>query len=149
MYKIIGLLGLGVILLLSNPVFSEGLDYSPTMYEPIKVTISNTFDDVIYDGEWSFKQEWKASSLDSFRFNENDLILRTAHQDDYMYVLIDVLGDVTNDGFVNVLDIVTIVNFIMGATVPNDLQFCASDFNGDGVINVLDAVLIVNIILDS
>ena len=97
MYKIIGILGLGVILLLSNPTFSEGLDYSPTIYEPIKVTISNTFDDVIYDGEWSFKQEWKASSLDSFRFNGNDLILRTAHQDDYMYVLIDVLGDVTND----------------------------------------------------
>ena len=97
MYKIIGILGLGIIFLLSNPAFSEGLDYTPVIYEPVKVTISNTLNDVIFDGEWSFKQEWKASSLDSFRFNGNDLILRTAHQDDYMYVLIDVLGDITND----------------------------------------------------
>ena len=88
MYKILGILSLCVISLFWTVAFAD---------EPIKVTISNTFDDVIYDGQWSFKQEWKASSLDSFRFNDSDLILRTAHQDGYMYVLIDVLGDVTND----------------------------------------------------
>ena len=77
-----------LITLLSNTAFAD---------DPIKITISNTFDDVIFDGEWSFKEEWKASSLNEFRFDDDDLVLRTAHQDDYMYVLIDVLGDMTND----------------------------------------------------
>ena len=85
---LLGILALGIITLLSNSAFAD---------EPIKVTVSNTFDDVIFDGSWSFKQEWKASALDQFRFNGNDLILRTAHQDNYLYVLIDVLGDITHD----------------------------------------------------
>ena len=75
-----------MVTLLSNTTFAD---------EPIKVTISDTFDDVIFDGEWSFKQEWKTSALDEFTFDGDDLILRTAHQDDYMYILINVLGDVT------------------------------------------------------
>ena len=85
---ILGIVALCVVTLLSNTTFAD---------EPIKVTISDTFDDVIFDGEWSFKQEWKASTLDQFRFNDDDLVLRTAHQDNYMYILIDVLGDMTND----------------------------------------------------
>ncbi len=77
-----------MIAFFSNSAFSD---------EPIKISISSTFDDVIFDGEWSFIEEWKASSLDEFRFDDDDLVLRTAHQDGFMYVLIDVLGDMTND----------------------------------------------------
>ena len=77
-----------MVTLLSNTTFAD---------EPIKVTISDTFDYVIFDGEWSFHEEWKVSTLDQFRFNDDDLVLRTAHQDNYMYILIDVLGDMTND----------------------------------------------------
>ena len=62
-----------------------------------KLPFLDTIDGVIFDGAWSFGHEWKASTLDEFRFNDDDLVLRTAHQDDYMYVLIDVLGDMTND----------------------------------------------------
>ena len=56
-------------------------------------------------------------------------------------------GDVNGDGIVNVLDIVTMVNFIMGTQIPTDDQACASDANEDGIVNVLDIVLIVNIIM--
>ena len=89
MQQILGVLGITAFcmaILLSNSAFAD---------DPIKITISHTMNDVIFDGEWSFKQEWKTSALDEFRFNGNDLVLRTAHQDDYMYVMIDVLGDVT------------------------------------------------------
>jgi len=85
---VLGVATLCMITLLSNVAFAD---------EPIKITISSTFDAVIFDGEWSFGHEWKASTLDEFRFNDDDLVLRTAHQNDYMYVLIDVLGDMTND----------------------------------------------------
>ena len=56
-------------------------------------------------------------------------------------------GDVNADGIINVLDIVSTVNFVMGNASPSDDENCAADFNSDGIINVLDIVQIVNIIV--
>jgi subtilisin family serine protease len=56
-------------------------------------------------------------------------------------------GDANLDGVVNVLDVVLIVNFVLGDLNPNTQQQIASDINNDGEINVLDIVGIVNIIL--
>ena len=56
-------------------------------------------------------------------------------------------ADVNNDGVVNVLDIVSTVNFVMGLDSPDDQESCAADINGDGIINVLDIVAMVNIIV--
>ena len=56
-------------------------------------------------------------------------------------------GDVNSDESVNVLDIVTIVNFIMGNGEPTEYEACAGDINEDGSMNVLDIVTIVNIIM--
>tara|TARA_B100000575_G_C23063904_1_gene612545 strand:- start:856 stop:1329 length:474 start_codon:yes stop_codon:yes gene_type:complete len=58
-------------------------------------------------------------------------------------------GDVNADESINVLDIVSIVNFIMGTSTPSDDESCAADYNGDNTVNVLDIVSIVNIILGS
>ena len=58
-------------------------------------------------------------------------------------------GDVNADGLVNVLDIVTVVNFIMLTSEPTADEECAADFNEDGLINVLDIVNIVNVIMGS
>ena len=57
------------------------------------------------------------------------------------------LGDVNADGVINVLDIVSVVSFIMVTDTPTDSEACASDMNGDGVINVLDIVAIVGVIM--
>ena len=57
------------------------------------------------------------------------------------------LGDVSLDGIINVIDIVTLVNYIFGVGSFNDEQLCAGDLNGDGIINVIDIVNVVNIIL--
>ena len=53
------------------------------------------------------------------------------------------LGDVNNDGFINILDVVSTVNIVLGQAEWVD----TADYNSDGVINVLDIVSIVNIIL--
>ena len=58
-------------------------------------------------------------------------------------------GDVNADGIINVLDIVSAVNFIMGVSSPSADEECAADFNADGTINVLDIVSIVNVIMGS
>ena len=57
-----------------------------------------------------------------------------------------ILGDVNNDGSINVLDVVLVVNMILGDSEPN---YLSGDLNSDGQINVLDIVMIVNIILES
>ena len=56
------------------------------------------------------------------------------------------MGDLNQDAIVNILDIVQIVNIILGST-PTPYQSEAGDLNSDGMINVLDIVNIVNMIL--
>jgi hypothetical protein len=56
-------------------------------------------------------------------------------------------GDVNSDGVVDVLDIVNLVNFIMGSAEPDDGEFLAADMNNDGILDVLDVVQMVNVII--
>ena len=51
-------------------------------------------------------------------------------------------GDINNDGAIDILDIVMVVNIILSGEFN---QF--ADLNGDSVINVLDIVQLVNIVL--
>ena len=70
-----------------------GLTYAD---EPIKVTISDKLHDVQFDGEWTFRSEWKDSSYDNFLFDDDEqFVLRTAHQDGFFYVMINYLTDLT------------------------------------------------------
>jgi len=55
------------------------------------------------------------------------------------------LGDVNNDGLLNVLDIVGLLNIVLnsGSPVPE------GDVNQDGIYNILDIVALVNLVLGS
>ncbi len=59
-----------------------------------------------------------------------------------------VSGDVNADSFINVLDIVMLVNFILDNQSPSTNEFLAADYNLDGSLNVLDIVSVVNEILN-
>ena len=61
---------------------------------------------------------------------------------DYLETSI-LFGAVDSDGIINILDVVSTVNIVLGLAPWVD----AADYNDDGVINVLDIVSIVNIIL--
>jgi subtilisin family serine protease len=56
-------------------------------------------------------------------------------------------GDANGDYKVDVLDIVTIVSYMLGHN-PQPFIFGAADVNQDGVINVMDIVGVVNIIMN-
>jgi hypothetical protein len=56
--------------------------------------------------------------------------------------------DVNDDNNVDVLDVVQMVNIVLGNIVPDDYQSCAADVNSDGNIDVLDVVQTVNLILN-
>ena len=53
------------------------------------------------------------------------------------------LGDLNGDGFLNILDVVLLVNIILGNIDVVD----AGDVNEDGQFDVLDVIQLINIIL--
>ena len=69
-----------------------------------------------------------------------------ARADRYGYDFFDstgMLGDVNEDGIINVLDIILTVNIILGTSDYSN----NADVNSDGIVNVLDIVSLVNVIL--
>ena len=57
------------------------------------------------------------------------------------------LGDINQDELINILDIVSLINIILGESNPSDYESWASDLNSDSTINILDVVILVNAIL--
>ena len=58
-----------------------------------------------------------------------------------------ILGDPSGDEIVNVIDILLMINVIIGETTFYPDQFFAADLNEDDNINILDVIIVVNIIL--
>ena len=56
-------------------------------------------------------------------------------------------GDLNSDTLINVVDVLIMVNIILGELIPMTDQFTAGELNGDGVINVVDVIILVNMIL--
>ena len=54
-------------------------------------------------------------------------------------------GDTNNDNQLNVLDVVILVNMVLGAETQN---FLTADLNNDAQINVQDIVILINLILE-
>ena len=57
------------------------------------------------------------------------------------------LGDMNQDGSIDVLDVVGIINFILGVSSPSPIEFMSSDLNQDGIINIQDIIQIITIIV--
>ena len=55
----------------------------------------------------------------------------------------NLLGDINNDGIINVVDIVSIVNIILDYSEYSS----NADYNNDGIVNIIDIIAIVNIII--
>ena len=55
-----------------------------------------------------------------------------------------VLGDVNNDGTINIQDIVVTINLVLSGQYNS-----SADLNSDGTVDVLDIIVLVNIILSN
>ncbi len=58
-------------------------------------------------------------------------------------------GDVNQDGITDVLDLVSVVGYILGNMTFSDQQICIGDRNNDNLLDVLDLVLLVDDILNN
>ena len=56
-----------------------------------------------------------------------------------------IMGDLNDDGILNVQDIIIMVNIVLGSVEYDE----AADLSGDGIINVLDVIQLMNLILDA
>ena len=66
--------------------------------EPVLITQSGYIENVIVDGKMSNGREWKESTDEGWYFSDgNAMILRSAHQDEYIYFLVDFVSDRTID----------------------------------------------------
>ena len=61
---------------------------------------------------------------------------------------VNIVGDVNNDGELNVLDIVATVQHIVGGTQLTGTSLENADYNNDGFVNVLDLVGMIQVVLD-
>ncbi len=84
-----------------------------------------------------------------FSGDRNGFLLSTVYEDLIVNApeSCDLPGDVNGDGVNNILDIVTMVGFILGDVTELAEPDCA-DVNGDGTVDILDIIGLVNILLD-
>jgi hypothetical protein len=85
----------------------------------------------------------------TFTVRVTDANAYTAIRDIRMAIHIEaVLGDVNGEGLVNVLDLITVVRYILGLEEFTPSQIWAADIQTDGQIDILDALGLANIILN-
>lgn len=66
--------------------------------ESIPTTYSADAKNIIFDGKWTFTREWKESTLNSWRLDDgSEMVLRTAHDGNFIYVFIDYISDIFPD----------------------------------------------------
>ena len=56
-------------------------------------------------------------------------------------------GDINMDSSIDILDVVVLVNFVLGTNTPDNIQLGLSDLNNDGIVNILDIISLINMIL--
>lgn len=85
------------LLMLITIIFSFEDIYA--ISEPILITQSSSMKNVIFDGKWTNYSEWKQSSHNQYTFDNGEMIihLRTAHFEDYIYIFVDPVNDLTLD----------------------------------------------------
>lgn len=61
----------------------------------IHITKASSLDDIVFDGKWSFVNEWKPTSLERVTQEDSQVpvYLRIAHQDEFIYVMINAVFD--------------------------------------------------------
>ena len=55
--------------------------------------------------------------------------------------------DINQDGNINIIDVIDILNIVLSEQVINDEILCSYDLNSDLTVNIIDIIVLVNVIL--
>jgi hypothetical protein len=108
---------------------------SSVFADEIFITISNEMEDIVFDGKWTSEQEWKRSSDDKIIGDAGSIQLRSAHQNENLYFMIDVLTDTSFDrGFDKAIICIDSKNNDSMNPDKDDFCFVSSLGHNNGVI---------------
>ena len=109
-------------------------------------------DDYFFSGDWSLPNvgDTFASITGIVHYYQSEYVVYPRSIDDIVVTAEDCIndGDVTDDGELDVLDIVAVVAHVLGSEVLPEDVICHADMNDSGDVDVLDIVAIVDIILN-
>lgn len=82
---------IGIMILLPNNAYGiNDIDGE----DAILITKSSFMNDIVFDGKWTFYTEWKNTSWNQIKSeNVTEFHLRSAHQDNFIYFMLDVVAD--------------------------------------------------------
>ena len=92
--------------------------------EQIFTTVRSDANNTIFDGRWTFLQEWKSTSENKITFDDNtEMVIKTGHDYENLYVLIDFLGDTSIGKFAD-NGIVCIDSKMDQSSKPDKNDYC-------------------------
>ena len=114
-------------------------------FEQQKSTLKNWhYQDLPHDAEYS--RTWNIANYQDDIPNpfivDSTLVRRC-----YFYIEPDNSGDINIDGDVNIIDVVILVDYVLGYQSLNEDQLQQANMNNDGLINIIDIVILVENIL--
>ena len=117
------------------------LDIADEYFFEVQKDILNTWHAQDPVNEDEISRTWQIAEYQENKPNpfilDESLVERSYFHDGFLQ------GDMNEDGTLNILDVVALVNIILSGSEPNPL----GDLNGDGEYNILDVVILANIIL--
>ena len=118
-----------------SPIEGSALVDNGSIYNNLDITFNGNNPDI---GAYEFGGEYWVPGI---TWNINQEFGDNFNPPENLFIEI---GDVNYDNFVNVIDIVNLVNWIF-----SNIYVTIADINNDDILNVNDIVLIVNIIFDN
>ena len=123
-------------------LYQGGAFFSDVQSGAFRLPNGNTIITDANDG-YIFEVTLNGDIVWEYTYPGNNILVARAEKYGYNYFdNTNISGDINDDGIVNILDIISVVNIVLGAE-----QNEAADVNSDGLVNILDIVSIVNIIL--
>ena len=109
-----------------------------------KVVLNNTWDQDTYGGGANFAISSDGLDATTFFYDfKNNSTYYLQNNSDSM------LGDINLDSLINVIDVVTLVNYILGQVTLENNALINADMNNDSNVDVVDIIMIIEIILNS
>ena len=136
-----------------HPTLSKG-DFSmvgTNMREPVGSGFVLSDNKWVWTGDDTDSEESASHTADAFRA----FVTTTAAAGNVLTIDVDgiinpqgtvLMGDVNNDGLINIVDVSTTINYILG-NAPEGFSIKAADMNGDGFVNVSDVTTMISVIL--
>ena len=139
--------------IVNNFIEENSLTY-PILFDPGSsggVQGGNTYDSYYMPNDGSpYPRDFivDQNGIIAYANNEIDTAWMLSVIDELLFEDSGLIGDINQDGLIDILDIIVVLNYILGNLIPSDNQFILSDINSDEVLNILDVVLLVNFILN-